>query len=160
VFLPRVDEPVTQAPEALTSAPDTKSSETILLAEDSDPLRKLAQSLLEAHGFEVLGAQNGEEALGLARQYTGRIHLLLTDVVMPGINGRVLAERLLLTRPGTKILYMSGYTDSFIAGHGVLDQSTNLLYKPFTEEKLIERVRSVLDAGVERVSTEHNSKQR
>jgi two-component system, cell cycle sensor histidine kinase and response regulator CckA len=75
---------------------------------------------------------------------------------MPGINGRVLAERLLVTRPDTKILYMSGYTDSFIAGHGVLDQSTNLLYKPFSEEKLIERVRSVLDAGVERVSTEHN----
>ena len=160
VFLPRVDEPVTQAPETSTSAPDAKSSETILLAEDSDPLRKLAQSLLEGHGFEVLTAQNGEEALGLARQHIGRIHLLLTDVVMPGINGRVLAERLLVTRPGTKILYMSGYTDSFIAGHGVLDQSTNLLYKPFTEEKLIERVRSVLDAGVDRVSTEHNSWQR
>jgi two-component system, cell cycle sensor histidine kinase and response regulator CckA len=158
VFLPRVDEPVTQVPEIPSSTPETKSSETILLAEDSDPLRKLAKSLLEGHGFEVLAAQNGEEALGLAKQHPGRIHLLLTDVVMPGINGRVLAERLLVTRPDTKILYMSGYTDSFIAGHGVLDQSTNLLYKPFSEEKLIERVRSVLDVGVERVSTEHNSR--
>jgi CheY-like chemotaxis protein len=151
-----VDEPVTQVPEIPSFTPETKSSETILLAEDSDPLRKLAKSLLEGHGFEVLAAQNGEEALGLAKQHPGRIHLLLTDVVMPGINGRVLAERLLVTRPDTKILYMSGYTDSFIAGHGVLDQSTNLLYKPFSEEKLIERVRSVLDVGVERVSTEHN----
>jgi two-component system, cell cycle sensor histidine kinase and response regulator CckA len=158
VFLPRVDEPVTQVPEIPSFTPETKSSETILLAEDSDPLRKLAKSLLEGHGFEVLAAQNGEEALGLAKQHPGRIHLLLTDVVMPGINGRVLAERLLVTRPGTKILYMSGYTDSFIAGHGVLDQSTNLLYKPFSEEKLIERVRSVLDVGVERVSPDHNSR--
>lgn len=158
VFLPRVDEPVTQVPEIPSFTPETKSSETILLAEDSDPLRKLAKSLLEGHGFEVLAAQNGEEALGLAKQHPGRIHLLLTDVVMPGINGRVLAERLLVTRPDTKILYMSGYTDSFIAGHGVLDQSRNLLYKPFSEEKLIERVRSILDTGVERVSTEHNSR--
>jgi PAS domain S-box-containing protein len=158
VFLPRVEEPITQVSEILSSPPETKSSETILLAEDSEPLRKLAKSLLVGHGFEVLSAQNGEEALALARQHTGRIHLLLTDVVMPGINGRVLAERLLTTRPDTKILYMSGYTDSFIAGHGVLDQNTNLLYKPFSEEKLIERVRSVLDAGAERVSTEHNSR--
>lgn len=153
VFLPRVEEAITQASEIHYSPPETKSSETILLAEDSEPLRKLAKSLLEGHGFEVLAAQNGEEALGMARQHSGRIHLLLTDVVMPGINGRVLAERLLTTRPDTKILYMSGYTDSFIAGHGVLDQSTNLLYKPFSEEKLIERVRSILDAGVERIST-------
>jgi len=105
-------------------------------------------------------ASNGMAAQRLYDEFGPKIDLLLTDVVMPGINGRVLAERLLVTRPGTKILYMSGYTDSFIAGHGVLDQSTNLLYKPFTEEKLIERVRSVLDASVERVSTEHNSRQR
>jgi FixJ family two-component response regulator len=72
---------------------------------------------------------------------------------MPGINGRVLAERLFVMRPDAKILYMSGYTDSFIAGHGVLDQNTNLLYKPFSEDKLIEKVRSVLDAIVEPAST-------
>lgn len=157
VFLPRVEEPITQSSEILSSPPETKSSETILLAEDSEPLRKLAKSLLEGHGFEVLPAQNGEEALHVARQYAGRIHLLLTDVVMPGMNGRVLAERLLTTRPDTKILYMSGYTD--IAGHGVLDQSTNLLYKPFSEERLIERVRGVLDAGAERISTEPHLRQ-
>jgi FixJ family two-component response regulator len=73
--------------------------------------------------------------------------LLLTDVVMPGMNGRVLAEQLGPRQPGMKVLYMSGYTDSFIAGHGVLEQGTYLLHKPFTEETLVRKVREVLDAG-------------
>jgi two-component system, cell cycle sensor histidine kinase and response regulator CckA len=146
MFLPRVDEPV--APSVATPAivPDMKGSETILLAEDAEALRKLAKSLLEGHGFEVLAARDGEEALYLAEQHSGRIDLLVTDVVMPGINGRVLAERLRDSRPETKVLYMSGYTDSFIAGHGVLDQKTNLLHKPFSEEMLLRHVRDVLDA--------------
>jgi two-component system, cell cycle sensor histidine kinase and response regulator CckA len=147
IFLPRVDEPVTPSHEAPFINQDTKSSETILLAEDSEPLRKLTTSLLKGRGFAVLAAHNGEEALGLASSYAGRIDLLLTDVVMPGINGRVLAERLLESRPETKVLYMSGYTDSFIAGHGVLDQKTNLLHKPFTEETLLHHIRRVLDAA-------------
>jgi two-component system, cell cycle sensor histidine kinase and response regulator CckA len=146
MFLPRVDEPV--APSVATPAivPDMKGSETILLAEDAEALRKLAKSLLEGHGFEVLAARDGEEALYLAERHSGRIDLLVTDVVMPGINGRVLAERLRDSRPETKVLYMSGYTDSFIAGHGVLDQKTNLLHKPFSEEMLLRHVRDVLDA--------------
>jgi two-component system, cell cycle sensor histidine kinase and response regulator CckA len=154
IFLPRVDEPVAPAPTIVALTPQAQGSETILMVEDSEPLRKLAKSLLEGHGFHVLAARNGEEALELARQHSESIQLLLTDVVMPGINGRVLAERLQTTRPKTKILYMSGYTDSFIAGHGVLDQKTNLLYKPFTEEQLIERVRSVLDTAGEQAPVE------
>jgi two-component system, cell cycle sensor histidine kinase and response regulator CckA len=149
IYLPRVDEPVAPTPAVVSLEPHAKGSETILLAEDSEALRKLAKSLLEGHGFHVLTASSGEEALERARQHPAPIDLLLTDVVMPGINGRVLAERLQGTRPTTKILYMSGYTDSFIAGHGVLDQKTNLLYKPFTEEQLIERVRKVLDMVLE-----------
>ncbi|MGB7437244.1 MAG: PAS domain S-box protein [Candidatus Acidiferrum sp.] len=149
IFLPRVDEPVTLPRERPPVAVGTKASETILLAEDAEPLRKLTKSLLEGHGFEVLAARDGEEALHLAGRHAGRIDLLLTDVVMPGINGRVLAERLLGSRPETKILYMSGYTDSFIAGHGVLDQKTNLLHKPFTEEILLQGVRGVLDSPAE-----------
>jgi two-component system, cell cycle sensor histidine kinase and response regulator CckA len=83
----------------------------------------------------------------MAAQSLAPIHLLLTDVVMPGINGRVLAERLALHYPGMKVLFMSGYTDNFIAGHGVLEEGMHLLHKPFTEEALIRKVREVLDAG-------------
>jgi PAS domain S-box-containing protein len=124
-----------------------RGSECILLAEDAAPLRKLAQSFLEAGGFRVLSAGSGEEALEVAASYGGTFDLLLTDVVMPGMNGRVLAEQLLPREPGMKVLYMSGYTDSFIAGHGVLEPGTHLLHKPFTEEVLIRRVREVLDSG-------------
>jgi DNA-binding response OmpR family regulator len=122
-------------------------SECILLAEDAAPLRKLAQSFLEASGFRVLSAGSGEEALEVAASYGGTFDLLLTDVVMPGMNGRVLAEQLLPREPGMKVLYMSGYTDSFIAGHGVLEPGTHLLHKPFTEKVLIRKVREVLDSG-------------
>ena len=124
-----------------------RGSESILLAEDAEPLRKLAQSFLEAGGFRVLSAGSGEEALKVAAGYGGVFDLLLTDVVMPGMNGRVLAEQLLPREPGMKVLYMSGYTDSFIAGHGVLEPGTHLLHKPFTEEVLIRKVREVLDGG-------------
>jgi PAS domain S-box-containing protein len=122
-------------------------TESILLAEDSESLKKLAQTNLEAAGFHVLSASSGEEALEIATQHGSTFDLLLTDVVMPGMNGRVLAEQLLPRQPGMKVLYMSGYTDSFIAGHGVLEPGTHLLHKPFTEEVLIRKVREVLDGG-------------
>jgi two-component system cell cycle sensor histidine kinase/response regulator CckA len=122
-------------------------SETILLVEDSEPLRKLAKTFLESRGFRVQSAESGEDALKVAARFEGTFDLLLTDVVMPGINGRVLAENLLLRQPGMKVLYMSGYTDSFIAGHGVLDPGIHLLHKPFIEEVLIRKVREVLDGG-------------
>jgi two-component system cell cycle sensor histidine kinase/response regulator CckA len=122
-------------------------SEMILLVEDADALRKLAQAFLESNGFRVLSAANGEAALEIASRHSGIFDLLLTDVVMPGMNGRVLAEKLSLRQPGLKVLFMSGYTDSFIAGHGVLQKGTNLLHKPFTEEIFIRKVREVLDGG-------------
>jgi CheY-like chemotaxis protein len=109
-------------------------------------LRKLAQSYLEAGGFKVFSAGSGEEALEVAANFGGTFDLLLTDVVMPGMNGRVLAEHMLPRQPGMRVLYMSGYTDSFIAGHGVLEPGTHLLHKPFTDEVLIRKVREVLDA--------------
>jgi two-component system, cell cycle sensor histidine kinase and response regulator CckA len=138
-----------QSAEEVKADPGEKlhGSECILLAEDAAPLRKLAQSFLEAGGFRVFSAGSGEEALEVAANYGGTFDLLLTDVVMPGINGRVLAEQLLPREPGMKVLYMSGYTDSFIAGHGVLEAGTHLLHKPFTEEVLIRKVREVLDSG-------------
>jgi nitrogen-specific signal transduction histidine kinase/CheY-like chemotaxis protein len=147
VYLPRFEgQPAAEAP-TIDLADNLRGTESILLAEDSEPLRKLAQSNLESVGFHVLSASNGEEALEVATRNRRTFDLLLTDVVMPGMNGRVLAEQLLPRQPGMKVLYMSGYTDSFIAGHGVLEPGTNLLHKPFTEEVLIRKVREVLDGG-------------
>jgi two-component system cell cycle sensor histidine kinase/response regulator CckA len=122
-------------------------SETVLLVEDSEPLRKLAKTLLDSAGFRVFSAESGEDALKVFARIDCVLDLLLTDVVMPGMNGRVLAEHLLPRQPGMKVLYMSGYTDNFIAGHGVLDPGTHLLHKPFTEEVLLRTVREVLDGG-------------
>jgi two-component system cell cycle sensor histidine kinase/response regulator CckA len=147
IYLPRhAGQPIVD--ELKTDSPDNlRGSETILLVEDSEPLRKLAKTFLESRGFRVLSADSGEDALQVAARFHGIFELLLTDGVMPGINGRVLAENLLPRQPGMKVLYMSGYTDSFIAGHGVLDPGIHLLHKPFIEEVLIRKVREVLDGG-------------
>ena len=147
VFLPRVN----AVSQPLAANPylgeNLRGSETILLVEDAEPLRKLAASFLSSHGFEVLSAPDAEQALKIAAAHAGAIQLLVTDVIMPGQNGRVLAERLVSSYPGIKVLYISGYTDSFIAGHGVLGPESNLLNKPFTEEALIHKVREVLDSN-------------
>ena len=146
IFLPRVDEEAASPMPARERDGEVgRGSETILLVEDSGPLRKLTQSFLESHGFSVLVAQNGEEAIQVAGGHSGKIHLLLTDVVMPGINGRVLANRLLAKQRDMKVLFISGYTDSFVAVHGVLERGMTLLNKPFTEEELVQKVREVLD---------------
>lgn len=145
IFLPTVfDQAVPITVPQNTSA--ASGHETILLVEDAEPLRKLALRFLENHGYRVIQAQDGEEALRVVKGLTDPIHLMLTDVVMPGINGRVLAEKVLPTHPEMKVLYMSGYTDSFIAGHGVLEQGAALIHKPFSEEELLAKAREVLDS--------------
>jgi PAS domain S-box-containing protein len=144
IYLPRVEESVSKS-TADAPADNLRGTETILLVEDADALRKLAHSFLTEHGFQVIVAANGEEALRVAEFHGRPIQLLVTDVVMPGMNGRVLADHLLAKQPKLKVLYISGYTDSFIAGHGVLEEGTFLLHKPFTEEVLIRKVRDVLD---------------
>jgi PAS domain S-box-containing protein len=147
IYLPQhVGKPATDERE-VDSGEKLRGSESILLVEDSEPLRKLAQTFLESAGFRVQSAEHGEDALQVASRHGKTFDLLLTDVVMPGMNGRVLAEHLLPRQPGMKVLYMSGYTDSFIAGHGVLESGTHLLHKPFTDEVLIRKVREVLDGG-------------
>jgi PAS domain S-box-containing protein len=147
IYLPRhMGQPAVEE-QTVDARENLRGSECILLVEDAQPLRKLAQTFLKEAGFRVLSAGSGEEALEVAAGFGVTFDLLLTDVVMPGMNGRVLAEQLLPRQPGMKVLYMSGYTDSFIAGHGVLDAGTYLLHKPFTEVVLIRKVREVLDGG-------------
>ena len=149
IFLPRVDDPVAPIVENPASERSVRGTETVLVVEDAEALRKLAESFLVEHGFQVLAAANGEEAIQLAKTCLRPIHLLLTDVVLPGMNGRVLAEQLRPMHPEIGIVYMSGYTDSFIAGHGVLEPGTHLLHKPFTEQTLLRKVRQVLDLRLE-----------
>jgi two-component system cell cycle sensor histidine kinase/response regulator CckA len=147
IYLPRIEQPITLQSE-ISEAPSTvRGCETIFLVEDAGPLRKLAHMFLKDNGYQVFTAMDGSDALRVAAQNAGPIHLLLTDVVMPGINGRVLAERLAPSHPEMKVLYMSGYTDSFIAGHGVLEEGIHLLHKPFTEHALLRKVRESLDAN-------------
>jgi PAS domain S-box-containing protein len=153
VYLPRIELPVAAKSEGMQALPTVRGSETILLVEDAEPLRLLAQLFLKENGYQVLTAADGAEAEQIAAENPGPIHLLLTDVVMPGINGRVLAERLAPKRPAMKVLYMSGYTDSFMAGHGVLEEGIHLLHKPFTEDALMRKIRERLDAGKETEKT-------
>ncbi len=118
--------------------------ETILLVEDEDTVRDLTRDILEAHGYTVLEARHGAEALRISEQHSGAIDLMLTDVVMPEMGGREVAERLAVRRPETKVLYMSGYTDSAVVHHGVLDASTAFLQKPFSATVLVRKLREIL----------------
>ncbi len=146
MYLPQI-EPVarTELP-GIDQQQRLQGTETILLVEDEDVVRALAQRVLERRGYTVLQASNGVQALDLLEQYPDEIHLILTDVIMPGgLNGHALVERVLVQRPEIKVLYMSGYTDDAIAHHGVLDPQVNLIAKPFRVDDLARYVREVLD---------------
>ncbi|HLA78928.1 MAG TPA: response regulator, partial [Vicinamibacteria bacterium] len=150
VYLPRVE----GEPERLTRGNATGQtvrggSETILLAEDEEALRAIVLEILEAGGYTVLAGVTPEEVLLAARSHAGPIHLMLTDVVMPGMSGRELAGRVQAVQPGARVLYMSGYTDEAISHHGVLDSGTLFIQKPFTVEALLRRLREVLEAPAE-----------
>jgi CheY-like chemotaxis protein len=119
--------------------------ETILLAEDEDAVRAVAMATLERRGYRVLAAADGETAIAISKAFAGPIDLLLTDVVMPGLNGRELAERLEELRPGIRVLFMSGYTDDSVLLHGVSTDERTLLPKPFTSIELAQRVRGAID---------------
>ena len=124
-----------------------KTRDRILLVEDEVGVRSLAANILRKHGYKVLEAYEPEEATTLAAQYEGPIHLLVTDVVMPRMSGRRLAEHLAFSRSEMKVLYMSGYTDNAVVQHGVLQEGIQFLQKPFTTEALARKVREVLDAS-------------
>ncbi|MEA2714033.1 MAG: two-component system, cell cycle sensor histidine kinase and response regulator CckA [Gemmatimonadales bacterium] len=146
IYLPRVDEPPMASPPVASTA-SLLGTETILLTEDAPALRGMARQILERYGYTVLEAPDGKEALALARSVPGPIHLLLTDVVMPGMSGRELAERFTGHRSEMKVLYMSGYTDDAVVRHGVLRPGIAYLQKPFTPESLAHKVREVLDSA-------------
>jgi PAS domain S-box-containing protein len=149
IYLPRAPSATTAtAIEPTTIRAPSTGTETILVVEDEEALRKVALRALEAAGFKVLTAADGNEALMKSAQHAGDIQLLLTDVVMPGMSGRVLAQELAKTRPTVKVVYMSGYTDNAIVHHGVLDAGTHFLAKPFTLAGLTQKVREALDIGV------------
>jgi two-component system cell cycle sensor histidine kinase/response regulator CckA len=144
VYLPLVNETVTPAEVNDVLLESTPGTETILLAEDEEMVRRLVRDSLTMHGYMVLDAANAGEALLLSQQHKGPIHLLLTDVVMPGKSGRDLAEQLVKLRPDTRVLYMSGYTDQSIVHHGILDGDIAFIGKPFTPNALLLKVATVL----------------
>jgi signal transduction histidine kinase/ActR/RegA family two-component response regulator len=146
IYLPRVDGKVAE-PIATNAVPGPplEGSETILLVEDEPSLRDVAREILEAAGYLVLESTSPEDALSKGRSHTGTIDLLLTDVVMPRMSGRVVAEALKAFRPETRVLYMSGYTDEAISHQGALNPGTQFLQKPFTADRLLLRVRETLD---------------
>jgi PAS domain S-box-containing protein len=145
VYLPRSERPAEPSPVSPGANRLPTGNETILLVEDEDQVRGLTRRTLELCGYHVLGASSGREALAVADGYPGPIHLLLTDVVMDGLSGREVAERIAERRPAIKVVYFSGYTDDAIVRHGVSEALVAFLPKPFTSLALAQKVRAVLD---------------
>jgi len=146
IGLPRTAAPALPG-ERPPSSGSLRGSETVLVVEDQDDVRKLAVMVLQQYGYRVLEAANGEEALLLSARHAGPLHLLLTDVVMPGMTGKELADRLRPLRPGLPVLYMSGHPGNVIARRGVLDSGVNYIPKPFDPDDLARKVREVLGSS-------------
>jgi signal transduction histidine kinase len=148
VFFPRVEQPVRVEPPAKTKTGPLRhrGTETILIVEDDPAVRHLAQQMLQSQGYEVLSSPNGQDALRLAREQRRQpISLVVTDVIMPRMGGKVMAEWLKMSYPDLKILFTSGYTDDAIAHHGVLEKGVEFLPKPYTPATLCRKVRELLD---------------
>ena len=145
VYLPRTEEAAESPSVRQPTASTIRGCETILLVEDDQALRDLVQSILASCGYSVVAPKDSQEAQIICEQRAPSLHLLLTDVVMPGISGRALAQTILSRNPAAKVLFMSGYTENAIIHHGVLDTGTHFLQKPFTPSILAAKVREVLD---------------
>jgi PAS domain S-box-containing protein len=145
IYLPKVGDQ-TDGPASGAEPAAPRGAETILLAEDDDAVRALAERVLRSNGYSVLAARDPAAALGLLKEHNGSIDLLLTDVIMPRVSGRYLANAVLDERPDTRVLYMSGYTDDAVLRHGVLDAGLAYLEKPFTPGGLLRKVREALDS--------------
>jgi CheY-like chemotaxis protein len=145
IYLPVAEGATRKRQEPIAAETVARGTETILLAEDEPDLRELARIFLEGYGYKVLEAASAEQAIEVANAFPGKIDLLLTDVIMPGMSGRQLAENLLSTSPQTRIVYMTGYTDDMVVQHKVLEPGVKLLQKPFGRVELALKVRSTLD---------------
>ena len=148
IYFPRIDESDAPVERVSASVPAVGGTETLLVVEDDETVRKMVRLILERDGYIVLAVPNGEEALALATAHGGPIDLLVTDVVMPGISGRVLADRFAALRPESRLLFVSGYTDDALVYHGVLEAGMHYLEKPFTPDSLSRMVRRVLDSAL------------
>jgi two-component system cell cycle sensor histidine kinase/response regulator CckA len=148
IYLPRVFETAQPAAPHAPAKEDAvmagAESNTLLLVEDESGIRELTSELLASWGYEVLVARNGVEALDISGKHRGTIHLMVTDVVMPHMNGRDLAERMKQMRPGMKVIYMSGYTDNLVLQGGMLEEGSDFIQKPFNADTLAKRVRAAL----------------
>jgi signal transduction histidine kinase/ActR/RegA family two-component response regulator len=146
IYLPRVDRPAAPSRSLPHPQAETRGSGTILLVEDEEPLRELIREMLEGAGYSVKAAGTPEEALRLAECDSGNLDLLLTDVILPGMSGRQLAEAVVRLKPGVRVLFMSGYADDIIGRYGVLDSEFEFLEKPFHRDQLRRKIREMLDA--------------
>lgn len=147
IYLPRDAQRTSPSKIHLIPPCHQRGTETVLLVEDEDGVRTLSRLGLEKNGYSVIEARNGSEGLALCQHHPGTIDIMVTDVVMPNMSGRTLAEHLSVLRPKMKVLYLSGYTDEAIVRHGVIDPNVPFLQKPFTTDALAKKVREVLDAG-------------
>jgi CheY-like chemotaxis protein len=145
VYLPRMDSRRDSGAISAAVPATDRGTETVLLVEDEEGVRKLVQGILVRQGYNVLEATSGEEALEVMHEHTGKIDLLLSDVVLVGMSGRELSERMRIQMPTLRVIYMSGYTDDAIVRHGVLTESAEFLQKPFSSDILLRKVRAVLE---------------
>jgi len=145
IYFPRVEHEVSEPTGIVEAIDPTHGRETILLVEDEPAVRGLVHETLRLHGYKVLEARHGIEALLTSAKYAGPIHLLLTDVVMPQMSGPEVAEKILTVRPEIKVLFMSGYPDHPVFDQGGVNRQTGFLPKPFSPPVLVQKVREVLN---------------
>ncbi len=150
IYLPRIEEPVAEADEGQAEPESPRGSETVLVVEDDDMVRHLTCQVLRDHGYNLIEAANGGEALLASEKHQAQIPLMVTDMVMPQMSGRELAARLRHLRPEMRVLYMSGYTDDAVVHRGSLEPGMFFLQKPFTGRELARTVRRILDQQIER----------